>query len=445
MNICNFDGLTGRIITPDDPFYNELRQVYNRAVQKYPLAIVFCQNEADVSNAVLWSRTHHIPLRIRNGGHNYEGWSTGNNVLDLDLSDMSQITLDEGARLATVQGGVKNKQLYDFLGPRGYPFPGGTCPFVGVSGYALGGGWGPSCRYLGLGCDSLTSIRIIDYKGEPITASQEENPDLFWACRGAGGGNFGVIVSMTFHLPEKAEKVTLVEIRYPSASQEKQALFLQDWQNWLKDADRRITLVARIYNSKEEGTAILARGFFYGPPEEAFSIISPLIDLGGVRYSIRHLPFLEAITIIGAFYPPFQKFQSASRFVLRDFNSCESLKIAGLIRDRPEGSVSCALSFYALGGKVSEVPADATAFYYRKARYITWLNTEFESHRCENAAWLSDRFCYLKSVTRGSYVNFPYECLSCFPEEYYGSHVCRLKRVKNEYDPLNVFTFPQGI
>ncbi|MEY8353018.1 FAD-binding oxidoreductase [Lachnospiraceae bacterium 54-53] len=445
MNSCNFDGLTGRVVTPDDPLYNELRQVYNRAIQKYPLAIVFCLNQSDVSNAVLWARRYGISLRIRNGGHNYEGYSTGSDVLDLDLSEMDRISLDEEAGLVTVQGAVKNRQLYDFLSSKGYPFPGGTCPSAGVSGYALGGGWGLSCRYLGLGCDSLTELQMVNYEGSIITAGPRENADLFWACRGAGGGNFGVVVSMTFRLPRKVNKVTLVEIRYPQADQEKQALFLQTWQDWLKNADLRITMVSRIFNSSLEGLAILARGIFYGAPEEALGIISPLIELGGAKYSLKYLSFLEAITIIGDFYPPFEKFKSASRFVLRDFNSCESLKIAGLIKERPEGSVYTSLSFYALGGRVSEVPEDATAFYYRDARYITWLDTVFEQNKCENAAWLADKFSYLKSVTNGSYVNFPYGSLSCFPEEYYGTHVCRLKKVKEAYDPLNVFTFPQGI
>lgn len=445
MNICNFNELTGHVVTPDDPLFQELRQVYNRSIQKCPLAIVFCQNPTDVSNAVLWSRSHDVPLRIRNGGHNYEGYSTGNGVLDIDLSEMNQISIDEEAHLLTVQGGVKNRQLYDFVSSKGYPFPGGTCPTVGVSGYALGGGWGLSCRYLGLGCDSLVEIRMVNSEGSILTASLQENPDLFWACRGAGGGNFGVIVSMTFRLPRKVNKVTLVEIRYPHADTEKQSFFLQTWQDWLKDADPRITLVSRIYNSLEEGLAILARGIFYGPPEEALGIIAPLTELGGAKYNLKYLTFLEAITIIGDFYPPFEKFKSASRFILRDFNSCECLKIAGLIKERPRGSVYASLSFYALGGRVSEVPADETAFYYRNARYITWLDTVFEECKCENAAWVAEKFSYLKSVTKGSYVNFPYGGLPCFLEEYYGTHVCRLKAVKEKYDPFNIFTFPQGI
>ncbi len=445
MNICNFDGLTGRVVTPDDPYYHELRQVYNRAINKFPLAIVFCQNETDVSNAVLWSRSHHVSLRIRNGGHNYEGYSTGNDILDIDLSEMNQLTIDETAHLLTVQGGVTNKQVYEFVSSMGYPFPGGTCPSVGVGGYALGGGWGLSCRYLGLGCDNLTQLRMINYEGVTLTANNEENPDLFWALRGGGGGNFGVVVSMTFRLPKKISKVTLIDIRYPEADKEKQSSFIQAWQYWLADADPRITMVSRIFNSLEEGLGIVGRGIFYGPPEAALGIIHPLLRLGGVKYTLKYLTFLEAVNIIGDFYPPYEAFQSTSRFVLRDFTDCESCRLAGMISERPEGSSYAALSFYALGGKVSEVDPDATAFYYRNAKYITWLNTVFEGCKCDNSAWIAERFCYLKSITEGAYVNFPYDALPRYLEEYYGSHVFRLKVVKKHYDPYNVFSFPQGI
>ncbi len=445
MNLCDFDGLTGRVITPEDPSYQALRQVYNRAVNKFPLAIVYCLNEGDVSNAVLWSISHHVSLRIRSGGHNYEGYSTGNDILEIDLSEMNQITIDETAHLLTVEGGVNNRQVYEFVSSLGYPFPGGTCPSVGVSGYALGGGWGLSCRYLGLGCDNLTKLRMINYEGTALTASPQENPDLFWALRGGGGGNFGVIVSMTFRLPGKIDKITLIDIRYPDSDQEKQASFIRTWQDWLAAADPRITLVSRIFNSIEDGLGILARGFFYGPPEAALGIITPLLRLGGVKYTLKYLPFLEAVNRIGSFYPPFEAFQSTSRFVLRDFTDCESCRLADMIADRPQGSSYAALSFYALGGKVAEEGPSATAFTYRNAKYIIWLNTVYDGCKCNNAAWISERFCYLKSITEGAYVNFPYDGLPRYLEEYYGCNVRRLKMVKEQYDPLHVFSFPQGI
>ncbi|MDF2568085.1 MAG: yvdP 1, partial [Oscillospiraceae bacterium] len=318
MSTNFFCGLTGRIVVPNSPFYEEARQDWNRAIQQYPFIIVYCADKSDVSNAVIWSRRHCIPLRIRNGGHNYEGYSNGDCTLIIDVSEMNSLEIDECENLLHVQGGVTNKDVYEFVSSRGYPFPGGTCPTVGLSGYALGGGWGLSCRYLGLGCDSLVEIEIINYEGDIIKANRTFHPDLFWACRGAGGGNFGVIVSMTFRLPPQVENVTLIEIDYQHISSAEQVSFLLAWQDWLKTADNRMTLISRIYNSEADGLAMLVRGIFYGQPNEAVKMLKPFLKLDGAEYSFEYLSFLEAVQIIGSTYPTSETFQSGSRFVLKE-------------------------------------------------------------------------------------------------------------------------------
>ncbi len=446
MDIC-FCGLTGHIFIPANPNYNEARQGYNRAIQQYPLVIDYCSNKRDVANAVNWSRKFNVPLRIRSGGHNYEGYSNGNCTLVIDVSRMNRISLDAYANLLTVEGGVTNRQVYEFVSSRGYPFPGGTCPTVGVSGYVTGGGWGLSCRYLGLGCDSLEEIELVNFKGHFVKANRHYNEDLFWACRGAGGGNFGIIVSMKFRLPPKVEKVTLIEIDYLHEAPEEQETFLKTWQKWLAGADSRITLISRIYNSVDDGLAMLARGIFYGKPNEAKQLLKPFLTFAKVDYSFEYMTFLEAVTIIGSNYPPFEKFQSASRFVMKDFSEGDISKLVGLIRKRPRGSVFAGLSMYTLGGRVREIGLDKTAFFYRNANYIIWLETTWEEDKFAeaNKSWVRRQFPTLESVTTGSYVNFPYNHLPNYLKEYYGSHVDFLKEIKKKYDPLNVFTFPQGI
>ena len=327
------------------------------------------------------------------------------------------------------------------MSSKGYPFPGGTCPTVGVGGYAMGGGWGLSCRYLGIGCDCLEEIELVNYEGEIVKASRNCNEDLFWACRGAGGGNFGVVVSMSFRLPPKIGKVTLIEIDYLHRTSGEQENFLEIWQEWLRNADPRITLISRIYHSAGDGLAMLARGIFYGGPNEAKQMVRPFLELSGAEYSIEQVTFLEAVTAIGSAYPPFEKFQSASRFVLQDFSKSEISGLVKLIRRRAEGSVFAGLSLYTLGGRVREVAVDETAFFYRKAHFIVWLETVWEEGRFaeKNRDWVNDRFPALARVTTGSYVNFPYNRLPNYLEEYYGAHVRTLERIKEKYDPCRVF------
>ncbi|WP_312072434.1 BBE domain-containing protein, partial [Anaerotignum propionicum] len=165
------------------------------------------------------------------------------------------------------------------------------------------------------------------------------------------------------------------------------------------------------------------------------------------EYNIESMTFLEAVTIIGSVYPPSEKFQSASRFAFRDFTSNERTELVDLIRKRSPGSVFAGISLYALGGRVSEIETDDTAFYYRNAKYIMWLETVWENpiYVKENREWIVNRFPYLEAITIGSYVNFPYKELYDYLQEYYGTHVRELKKIKKKYDPKNIFTFPQSI
>lgn len=206
-------------------------------------------------------------------------------------------------------------------------------------------------------------------------------------------------------------------------------------------------MISQIYNSENDGLSMLVRGIFYGKPEEAKCIIAEFLTLDNAKYNIEYMTFLEAVSIIGSSYPPYEKFKSASRFVLKDFNKKQIHKIAALITNRPKGSVFAGISMYALGGRVSKVSVDDTAFFYRNAKYIIWLETIWEQsiYRDDNIEWIRSRFSYLESVTKGSYVNFPYSGLEDYLEEYYGCHVKALINIKNKYDPHNIFTFPQGI
>lgn len=440
-------GLGGRIVTPCDASYQEDRQGWNRAIQKYPLVINYCYTASDVSCAILWARQNNAAIRVRNGGHNYEGYSNGNCVLVIDVSEMKEIEFDDKLCTVRIHGGVNNRELYEFVSSKGYPFPGGTCPTVGVSGYSLGGGWGLSCRYFGLGCDSIEEIEMVDYQGCILKANRLCNSELFWALRGAGGGNFGVIVSITFRLPPPISNVTLIEIDYSAVNYKEQELFLYTWQEWLSCADERMTLISRIYNSEADGLSMLVRGIFYGGQEEAKKLLKSFLDIQGAIPNIEYISFLEAVTILGSSYPEFERFQSVSRFVYRRFSRREIRSIVKLIQRRPPGSVYAGLSMYALGGRVAKINEDETAFLYRNAHYIIWLETVWEDERFAhvNSEWINMQFPYLMNLTVGSYVNFPYSDLPEYLKEYYGNHILRLEKIKKKYDPCDVFTFPQGL
>lgn len=433
-------GLTGRVVTPDDPGYAEARLEYNKAVNAFPAIIVYCFDHCDVANAILWSRKHGVELRIRSGGHNYEGYSTGNGKLVIDTTCMNSIKVDTDCDTAEIQAGTRLLPLYETLYDHGYGFPGGTCPSVAISGLVLGGGIGLSTRYLGLTTDSLIEAEVIDADGKPLVANCECNPELFWALRGAGGGNFGVVTSYKFRLP-RVNRITLIQLRWDNniAARNK---FISIWQEWLEHLDRRLSSFSGIYK-----LGAWVNAFFYGQPDEARQLLAPLLAIPGKTLEkIEYLPFIDAVKIIGAGYPKREAFKTAGRFVQRHFSARELAGFADIMDNAPSDRDS-SIRVYSLGGAVEDTEASATAFFYRRANYIMAVSSSWQ--RREEAplhkAWVNKGFNYMYKITQGSYVNFPYNLTPHYEEAYFGNNVERLEWVKKEYDPCDVFTFPQGI
>ncbi len=441
-----FSGIKGEVVLPGDAAYDEARQEWNRRIQKFPRAIVYCENRQDVSRSIEWARRRGAPLRLRGGGHHYEGYSTGNGALVLDVSRMNNVTVE--GDMVRAEGGANNRALYNAVGPLGYAFPSGTCPTVSVSGLVQGGGWGLSCRLFGLTCDSLVSVELADASGRNVTANSHCNQELFWALRGGGGGNFGVVTGLTFKLPSlKPEVVTFIQLYYPDTGVAAQVRFWETWQRWLASTDERVTLQASIHHAADEGFAVYSRGLFYGPPEEAMAVVEPLASLPGCEASFDGTTFYDAIQTIEDSYPPSEKFKSTGRFITRPLESSEIRRFVESLRDYPEGSVLTSYSLYALGGAVARKNRFETAFFFRDAQYIALLQSVWEQDESESAniEWVVRNFPALARVSSGSFVNFPYSSLKDYMRAYYAGNGARLRRVKHLYDPCNVFCFPQSI
>jgi len=435
------EGLTGKVIWPCDPEYEQARQEYNRAIDEYPLAIVYCYNNQDVANAILWSEENQVRLRIRSGGHNYAGYSTGTEKLVIDTTLMNQIEIDTLNDVVKVQAGARLRKLYEILYEYGYAFPGGTCPTVAISGLVLGGGIGLSARYMGLTIDSLIEAEMVDAKGTILIANHNCNPDLFWALRGAGGGNFGVVTSFTFTLKKKIDKITLIQLKWNN-NQPARLSFLSVWQEWLEDLDRRMSAFGRVY---KQGALMYA--FFYGKPDEARRLLEPILSIPGITFeSIEYVDFIDAVSTIGNTYPKSEKFTDTGRFMyehLSDHELCEIIEII----DKAPTDYNSFVKVYSLGGAVSDVMKNNTAFYYRKANYIMAISSSWEENDEApiNKEWVAEGFLYIKKLTLGSYVNFPYSKLKDYQMAYYGLYVNVLHDIKTKYDPSNVFSFPQSI
>ena len=439
----DFNALSGGVVTKESPNYEECCLSWNRAIEKHPLVIVYCQENQDVIQAIKWAKQYGVPFRIRSGTHHYEGYSTGDQLLVIDVSCMNRIELNETT--VKVQGGVRNRELYEAVCGAGYPFPGGGCPTVGVAGYTLGGGWGYSSRLFGLGCDQLIEAEVITAEGQLIVANANQHEDLFWALRGSGGGIFGVVTSLTYRLPEKIEMATLINIDYEHVGFAKVVDVALRYQRFFKNLDRRLNLKMAMYNSETKGKGVKLTGLFYGSKEEAQDLLSLFQD--ATDFDFYYMTVLQANREIQDSHPEFEMYRSGGRFIHRDYSADELLTMLDLIDERAQGSLYTAITFYGLGGAIADIEKDETAFYYRDASFILGFQSVWEDpkYRAINNEWVLERFNVLATYTRGSFINFPIVHPGDYEKNYYGDNLEALKAVKRKYDPEGIFHFEQAI
>ncbi len=449
MNLLkNREKLTGKVITREHIDYDMARCMWNRAIDKYPLAIVYCKTKEDVRNSILWAKAQQVPFRIRSGGHHYQGYSTGNDVLVIDVSEMNHIEIDEIAGTITIEGGTRNRELYEAVGAKGYPFPGGGCPTVGVVGFALGGGWGYSARFLGLGCDAIEEVTLINHEGECIIANKEQNADLFWALKGSGGGQFGIVVSMRFKLPPKRANATLVRLEFSEVTRQIQLDLWNMWEHMIAQAPPEMNFKISFYNSKEKGMGVLMIGIHYGTKEEAYEILAPFIELDAqVKVIMDEMSVLEVNRWIQDAHPDFEHYTSSGCFVKEGFNEVQKNSLLELINERAAGSYYTAISAYGLGGNITRYNSKEAAFAYRDSLYILGFQSVWEDNKYtpQNEKWFKPRFEIIKELTIGSFVNFPAKNLDEYREAYYGRNGSRLIKVREKYDREKLFDFEQGL
>ncbi len=191
--------ITDQLLLPEDAAYEQARQLWNGSVKTRPAAIARCVNVQDIIQTVLWTRSHGLPLSVRGAGHDAAGRALREHGVVIDCSQMRAVTIDPVTRTAQVQGGATMGDLIEAAQHYGLATTTGTYSTVGMAGFTLGGGYGPLIGVYGLGVDNLLSAQVVTADGQLVTANAEDYADLLWGLRG-GGGNFGVVVSLEYHL-----------------------------------------------------------------------------------------------------------------------------------------------------------------------------------------------------------------------------------------------------
>ncbi|MEG0388916.1 FAD-dependent oxidoreductase [Niameybacter sp.] len=435
--------MSGGIVTPSNPLYACSRLDFNRKVIENPSYINFCFSNEDVLSALNYARQTHMPFRIRTGRNDYEVNSNVDAGLVIDMSKMHYIQLNIYKRTVKVGGGTLVGEVYRALAKCGYTIPSGTYRDVGLVSLTSTGGIGFASRYLGLTCDYLKEVELITGEGKMIVANTYENPDLFWAIRGGLGANFGVIVSMTYRIVP-VQKVTVCEIEWECCYSHK---VLYAWQFLQAHMDNRFTSTVKIIRNEEGKMCLRLEGVFWGRRNELVRELSPLLGYVPVMNQyVATVPYEEAIEKMVQDQPGCCAFKGTSSFIYEPL-SCET--ICRLIEDLEQSPLGSwqSLEFKALGGNISKVGADETAYAHREALFLIEIKSiwAYEGLDAEGIQWVNHVKYFLDGFGRGAYRGCTDFNIENWAEQYYGTHYRKLQIVKSQYDPENILHFPQSI
>ena len=365
----------GPMLMPGDAGYDEARQIHNGMHDKHPALIARCSGVADVIDAVNFARTHQLLVAVRGGGHNVAGSGSCDGGIMIDLSLMKSIHVDRKAKTARVQGGATIGDMDRETQAFGLATPGGNVSTTGVGGLTLGGGMGHLRRKYGLAIDNLLSVDIVTADGQFLTASRDENPELFWGVRG-GGGNFGVVTSFEFRLHPVGPLVTLCAVWYPVDDAK---TILAKWRDFMAKAPEEFSSLALFwtvpaapgvpveYHGKR---SLLLAGVHCGPVDEGQRFTQPLRELG--------TPMLDQsgpapyAGVQSAFDPFFPKGQRQYYFKSSYLKNLDDATISALLPRAihpPVPPILIAIWHHA-GGAMQRVGNTETAFMGREAPFL---------------------------------------------------------------------------
>jgi FAD/FMN-containing dehydrogenase len=455
---CSMDTLSGfrsrmrgSVLVAGDPQYGEARRIWNGAHDKRPAIIARCSGVADVIEAVNFGRETGALVAVRGGGHNVAGTSMCDGGLVIDLSPMKGIRVDPTARRAWAQAGATWGDLDRETQAFSLMTPGGNISSTGIAGLTLGGGMGWFRRAFGMSADNVVSVDIVTADGQVRTVSEQEHDDLFWAIRG-GGGNFGVVTSFEYQLHPLGPQVMLAAPMYAAEHAEQ---IVRYWRQCCEDAPDEFSSYV-LFMTVPSGPpfpealhgrrVVLLAAAWAGAVEEGAQRLQPLrecepplIDLSGP---------LTYVALQSAFDWVFPK---------GNLYYWKTLTLDRLDDEAIATVVSCATSspssgtvvgIWQLGGALSRRPATTTAYGRRDEPFLVNIDSGWVEPRAsdQNIAWTRDCWTALQRFSRGGmYLNYG----SLEPEEQvravYGQNYDRLVRIKDKYDPTNVFRLNQNI
>lgn len=458
--------LTGNIVRPPDPNYEDASLGWNQYLVHNPSVIVFAESTQDVVNALTWAQENNVPFRVRSGRHQLLGWSAVDNGLVIDVSQFKSTQIDAASLTAKVGAGVTQIEAVTALAPQGLVVPTGDLASVGVIGATLGGGLGLFTRALGMACDFVMAAEIVvaspDSGAKVIEVDLNNNSDLLWALRGAGNGNFGVVTSLTYKVTRApntaylaAEWDTPYPLReifkaYQSAVSVDNGVGLEIWFHpdsvklmaglpngslaQVKEASASLLSIGKPTVTTQDGNWGDIFGGYQGPEAD-----EPGNGLVTSQFANKPFP-TRAIDVVNEFIlggspPP----TGESNYGMGGFGGA-------VRRSEPPGGAAFAHRDALFFGQCAAGwggPRGPAPYNFAAAR----ANSD-EQLQTAATAWVSEFSQALQQSVNeelGAYVNVPDTGLRDWETAYWGSNVDRLRRIKAKYDPDNIFQYEQSI
>jgi FAD/FMN-containing dehydrogenase len=443
--------LRGAAIVPGDEEYDAARAVWNGMIERQPSLIARCRGVADVRAALRFAGENRLVVAVRGGGHNIAGNAVCDGGLVIDLSLMRSVRIDPARRTARVEPGCTLADFDREAQAFGLATPLGINSTTGVAGLTLGGGFGWLSRGLGLTIDHLLSADVVLADGELVTASATAHPELFWALRG-GGGNFGVVTSFEFALHPVGPTVLAGLVVHPIDAAHRVLRFYRDF---MASAPEELSCWFVLRQAPPlpaippewHGREILALAMCYnGDPVRGEDIARPLREFGTpIADMVGPAPYAGWQQVLDPLLTP----GARNYWKSHDFRDLpeeliDVLVDYGRMLPDPQSEIAMAL----LGGAVSRVAPDATAYRHRDAQFVMNVHGRWADPAKDAAciAWARELFgAAAPYATGGVYVNFLTQDESARVPAAYGANYDRLVEVKNRYDPGNVFRVNQNV
>jgi FAD/FMN-containing dehydrogenase len=443
------EALTGEVLEPGEPGYEAARKP---AIAQFwrvrPQAVIRCASVEDVVRTLGFARESGVHVVPRGGGHCFAGRSSTDGIV-LDMTPLRSISLSP-AGMATIGAGARLADVYDALHEHGLTLPAGCGPSVGITGLTLGGGLGILGRRYGLTCDRLLGAQVVLTDGRVVDCDANHDPELFWALRGAGGGQFGVVTSLAFD-PVPEPDTTRFALAWSSADA---PAVIAAWQDWAPNAPDDLSANLKLV-AADGPVQVIMFGAMLGTQADTAAQIAHVVGRVGTHPQSETwagLPYSElkrsllGIGSAGEAEEP-GRIVSRSEFFRQSLPATAVSELLDVFtRDRSPGERR-ELNFTPLGGAYNRVLADDTAFVHRSERFLLeHAAVHRESGKHAATQWARRSWAVVHPWGSGRvYQNFPDPDVTNWTEAYHGSNYARLARAKRVYDPDRLLHFRQAI